>query len=278
MKVDVLIVDDSPILRRSIRKAVLMSGVDESGISEAGNGAEALESIRQKEPDLVLLDINMPVMDGEEFLVEVERSGEFPEMSVIIVSTETNAKRLIRLGALGAKGRLKKPFEPEDLRKILLRQLGEKKLDMGRLVTASVEDKVIQALERMFFTSVDPVGTEAGEADLGTHATIEILGPVDRSEVVLSASDDFLRDLASSLLGVDHADVDLAEEGLQGLQELANVLCGEVIELLGGEERRISCSLPYQVEEPRDGGQLVLGFETDEGHALRLTIPSPAPY
>jgi len=117
----VLIVDDSRILRAAMRKAVRQAGVSDELIREAGDGRSALDQIRLAEPDLVLLDINMPVMDGERFLEEVDAAACFHRMCVVIVSTETNAKRLVRMAGLGAKGRLKKPFEPEELVRLIAR-------------------------------------------------------------------------------------------------------------------------------------------------------------
>ncbi|MEY2714359.1 MAG: Chemotaxis protein, partial [Planctomycetota bacterium] len=66
----VLVVDDSPILRTAIKKVVKLAGVPEDRIFEAGNGVEALDVLETVWIDLVLLDLNMPVMDGEQFARE----------------------------------------------------------------------------------------------------------------------------------------------------------------------------------------------------------------
>lgn len=115
----VLIVDDSRIMRMAMRKAACQAGIADERIREAENGQVALDQIRSEEPDLVLLDINMPVMDGEKFMEQVEADPSLHKMNVVVVSTETNVKRLVRLATLGAKGRLKKPFEPEELVKLI---------------------------------------------------------------------------------------------------------------------------------------------------------------
>ncbi len=117
---NVLIVDDSAIVRRAVRKAVRQAGVSEDRIREAENGQVALDRLDEELPDIVFLDVNMPVMDGEQFLEAIERDGRVRDLTVIIVSTEMNAKRLLRLAELGARARLRKPFEPEQLREILL--------------------------------------------------------------------------------------------------------------------------------------------------------------
>ncbi|MEZ6002571.1 MAG: response regulator [Planctomycetota bacterium] len=120
-----MIVDDSPLIRRVIRKAATQAGFQETNIREAENGQVALDQVHISQPDVVLLDINMPVMDGEQFMISIDKEGKYGDMAVLIVSTEVNAARLVRLAGLGAKGRLKKPFEPEELQDLLNRVCGD---------------------------------------------------------------------------------------------------------------------------------------------------------
>lgn len=124
MNVHVLIVDDSRILRRAIRKTVVLAGVPDEMIREAGNGREALDVIERECIDLVLLDLHMPVMDGEEFVKHVHGRKEFAHMPIIIVSTESNHARLERVLSGGAVDRLHKPFEPEELCRLIAKRLG----------------------------------------------------------------------------------------------------------------------------------------------------------
>jgi two-component system, chemotaxis family, chemotaxis protein CheY len=124
MECSVLIVDDSPILRAAIRKVAAMAGVDPARIREAGNGAEALERLEEQPVDLVLLDINMPVMDGEQFVEALQERPHLRDTIIVVVSTESNRERLGRLEALGVRESLHKPFEPESLAEIIGRRLG----------------------------------------------------------------------------------------------------------------------------------------------------------
>lgn len=126
MTCNVLIVDDSPILRRAIRKVVVLAGVSEDRIQEAGNGREALDVLDRSWIDLVLLDLNMPVMDGEEFARQLRARPDLAGVRVVVVSTEVNQARLARMRELGVVDSLRKPFEPEDLRKLIARTLGVK--------------------------------------------------------------------------------------------------------------------------------------------------------
>ena len=126
MSCNLLIVDDSPILRAAIKKVVKLAGLEEDRIFEAGNGEEALELMSTIWVDMVLLDLNMPVMNGEEFAQELRKQPELEDVAVVVVSTESNEDRLNRMRELGVIEVLHKPFEPEDLRKIIVNNLGVK--------------------------------------------------------------------------------------------------------------------------------------------------------
>jgi two-component system chemotaxis response regulator CheY len=126
MSCNVLIVDDSPILRTCIKKVVKLAGIDEDHIFEAGNGQEALEVLETVWTDLVLLDLNMPVMDGEEFTRRVRENPDLQDVAIVIVSTEANKGRLDRMRNLGVVESLHKPFEPEDLCQLISKTLGVK--------------------------------------------------------------------------------------------------------------------------------------------------------
>ena len=126
MSCNVLVVDDSPILRAAIKKVVKLAGIGEDNIFEAGNGQEALDILETVWVDLVLLDLNMPVMDGEQFAQELRQRPDLKDVAVVVVSTESNKSRLERMHELGVVEVLHKPFEPEDLRKLIATVLGVK--------------------------------------------------------------------------------------------------------------------------------------------------------
>jgi two-component system chemotaxis response regulator CheY len=121
----ILIVDDSPLLRATARRAALQAGVAASKLREACNGQEALERLREEPADLVLLDINMPVMDGFAFVEEKIKDPGLADIKVALVTTEGNEKRLARMAELGVEHYLHKPFEPEELRDLILQLFAE---------------------------------------------------------------------------------------------------------------------------------------------------------
>ena len=123
MNLNVLIVDDSAVMRAMIRRTLTLSGIPLGDIHEAGNGVEALAQLSEHWVDLALLDVNMPVMDGEELLTRIRASEEWRALAVIIVSTESSDTRLARLRAHGVEI-VHKPFTPEQLRNTILQVTG----------------------------------------------------------------------------------------------------------------------------------------------------------
>jgi two-component system chemotaxis response regulator CheY len=114
MAFTVLVVDDNRMMRGMVARTVSMSGLPVGKLLEAGDGAEALTIMRREWIDLVLLDINMPVMDGEEFLSRVRGDQALRSTMVVVVSTESSQPRITRLRLMGA-GFIHKPFRPEQL-------------------------------------------------------------------------------------------------------------------------------------------------------------------
>jgi len=126
MSCNVLIVDDSAILRTCVKKVVKLAGIAEDHIFEAANGQEALQVLETVWTDLVLLDLNMPVMNGEQFVERVRSNPDLTDVAIVVVSTEANRERLERLRSLGVVESLHKPFEPEELCQIITKLLGVK--------------------------------------------------------------------------------------------------------------------------------------------------------
>ncbi|MCM2357084.1 MAG: response regulator [Geobacteraceae bacterium] len=113
----ILIVDDSALIHQMYR--LVMTNY-QCEIVDAMNGQEALETLAlQKDIDLILLDINMPVMNGVQFMERASTLGIIRRIPVVIISTEGKEEDTIRGLKLGAKGYLKKPFQPEALHDLI---------------------------------------------------------------------------------------------------------------------------------------------------------------
>jgi two-component system, chemotaxis family, chemotaxis protein CheY len=126
MAYSLLIVDDSPVIRSFIRRVIGLSGFEVREYFEASNGEEALTQLGQHRVDVILTDINMPTMNGEELLRRLGADGLLKSVPVLVISTDATRDRILRVLALGAKGYMTKPFSPESLREALKRVLGER--------------------------------------------------------------------------------------------------------------------------------------------------------
>lgn len=127
MAFNVLIVDDSPSMRKVIRRVLMLSGFDVGSCMEAGDGVEALEVLDREWMDIVVTDINMPNMNGEELLERLSSDAMRSSIPVLVVSTDRSDERLKRMMALGARGYVTKPFVPETLGMAMAQIMGERK-------------------------------------------------------------------------------------------------------------------------------------------------------
>jgi two-component system chemotaxis response regulator CheY len=124
MALNIMIVDDSPVMRAFIRKVMGLTGLDVGECCEAGDGEDALKSLQNRWVDLVLTDINMPRMNGEEFVRQLESDELLRTIPVIVVSTDSSDGRVQQMLSLGAKGYVCKPFLPQVLRDEVEKVLG----------------------------------------------------------------------------------------------------------------------------------------------------------
>ena len=120
MAVNILVVDDSAVMRKMIKKTIVSSGVEIGEIYEAANGKEGLQVLDNNWLDILFIDVNMPIMDGMEMLEEVRKKSDIP---ILIVSTESNNERIETIQKRNA-GFVHKPFTPEVLRERILEALG----------------------------------------------------------------------------------------------------------------------------------------------------------
>jgi len=126
-KVRALIVDDSAVMRKIVERSLRQAGVDLAEVREAGNGAEALGALNDSGVDLILCDINMPVMDGIEFLRQLQSVSNAKGVPVVMITTEGSESHVVQALSIGARGYIRKPFTPEQVREHVVPLLGDKK-------------------------------------------------------------------------------------------------------------------------------------------------------
>jgi two-component system chemotaxis response regulator CheY len=103
-------------MRKIIERALRQAGLDPGEVLEATNGAEALVEVQKGSLDIILSDINMPVMDGLEFLKTLPTIPAAKGVPVIMITTEGSEARVVEALSAGAKGYLRKPFTPEQVK------------------------------------------------------------------------------------------------------------------------------------------------------------------
>jgi two-component system chemotaxis response regulator CheY len=125
MAFNVLIVDDSMAMRSVIKKTIKVSGFKVGEYFEAADGKEALKILADAWVDLVLTDINMPNMNGLELITKMHADQILKSIPVVMVTTEGSEKSVQTSMEMGAKGYIKKPFQPEDIKRVLNSIMGE---------------------------------------------------------------------------------------------------------------------------------------------------------
>jgi two-component system chemotaxis response regulator CheY len=121
MTASILTVDDSPSLRMAIRIALSGAGY---AVTEAGDGKEGLDKALSAPFDLIVTDLNMPVMDGLTMIREIRKSPAHCGIPIIFLTTESDDAMKQQAKAAGATGWLVKPFVPDQLIRIARKVLG----------------------------------------------------------------------------------------------------------------------------------------------------------
>lgn len=124
MAANILVVDDSRSMRKLVRAAL---EVDGHRVSEGENGHEALDLLDSGPVDLVIADVNMPVMDGITLTKEIRTRARHRFTPVLILTTERGEDMKQRGRSAGATGWLVKPFDPAQLRQVVHRVIGTPK-------------------------------------------------------------------------------------------------------------------------------------------------------
>ncbi len=119
-EVRTLIVDDSSVMRKIVERALRQAGLETLVVHEASNGAEGLDLLKTQNVDLILSDINMPSMDGLEFLRQLQAQNLAPGIPVIMITTESSEEHVKQAIEAGARGYIRKPFTAEQVKERVL--------------------------------------------------------------------------------------------------------------------------------------------------------------
>jgi len=119
-EVTALIVDDSAVMRKIVERSLRQAGLDALIVHEAGNGNEGLRVLEAQSVDLILSDINMPSMDGLEFVRQIAARRLAPGVPVVMITTESSEEHVKEAISAGARGYIRKPFTAEQVKQRVL--------------------------------------------------------------------------------------------------------------------------------------------------------------
>ena len=115
-----LIVDDSSVMRKIVERTLRQAGLSLTAVYEAGSGSEGLDVLKAKQVDQILSDINMPSMDGLEFLRQIRAQNLAPGVPVVMITTESSEEHVKQAILAGAQGYIRKPFTAEQVKERVL--------------------------------------------------------------------------------------------------------------------------------------------------------------
>jgi len=121
-----LIVDDSSVMRKIVERSLRQAGIELTQVLEAGNGAEALCVLKENRVELILCDINMPVMDGLEFIKQLSSVENAKGVPVVMITTEGSEAHVVQALSCRARGYIRKPFTPDQVKEHVVPILGGK--------------------------------------------------------------------------------------------------------------------------------------------------------
>jgi two-component system, chemotaxis family, chemotaxis protein CheY len=113
-------------MRKIVERSLRQAGVNLTQVLEAGNGAEALAVLEQSQVDLILCDINMPIMDGLEFVKQLAGVSNAQGVPVVMITTEGSESHVVQALSCGARGYIRKPFTADQVKEHVLPVLAVK--------------------------------------------------------------------------------------------------------------------------------------------------------
>lgn len=228
MSLNILLVDDSDVIRMMIERTLKLADVPVSSIHHAANGLQALDILDDHWIDLVLADINMPVMDGAEMLHRIRANDSIKDVPVIIVSTEGATQRIDDLSAKGVSAWIRKPFTPEEIRDVIG---GVTESWRPTPPVDAVLDEIFSAVVETFAFLLPEIAEEpvSPGADAGPvlRADIAFEGAVNGSLSILAPLG-VCADMAENVTGMEFPEEDIPQRAADTLAEISNITAGHL--------------------------------------------------
>jgi len=184
MALKVLAVDDSKTIRMIVKKAFKTYDCE---VIEAADGKEGLETASREKPDLIVLDITMPVMTGPEMLAELKKDPALKEIPVIMLTAESGKENVVQILKMGVKDYMVKPFKGEQLIERVI-----------KVVTLESKQKEDEDTSKKYFSTVEDIQILALPQKLDRPASVDIERGLKSKveEMVSSGIKKFILDLS----------------------------------------------------------------------------------
>ncbi len=255
MALNVLIVDDSVVMRTMLKRCLAMAELNLGELCEASNGHEALGVLERHWIDVVIADINMPVMNGEELIGRMRELPEHAKTPVIVVSTEGSQTRIERLENKGVTF-IRKPFRPEAIRDVMTCVTqGSPPTDLPRLLR-EVAEQTFNELAFTFPRDQAEAVASNGVPNFEVEASVQFNG-IFAGRLVLTTGRAAMAMVAANMLGLMDGERASADEQQDALKELVSVVCGNLLPAVAGTQ--MVFSLHSQALHPVAGGLAFVG-------------------
>jgi two-component system, chemotaxis family, chemotaxis protein CheY len=279
----ILIVDDSAVTRTVVKRTIGMTGLDVGTLYEAGDGKAALELMRANKVDLVLADLNMPVMDGFEMIHAMRQDDNLRAIPVVVISAQPDGTRIEQMRHDGVLGYLPKPFTPEGVRDLIGPVLKRKASKAPQTAQSDASfnltliEALAEALETMAFISPElpkEKGLPAPSPEFRV-ITVGFRGHGIQGSLVLAAPAAFGTLIAENCCD-DTSEIDADD----ALKELTNITCGSLLRRRIGGAVGFELALPV-VNGPEEMERLFHGNDVvvlnADGHLVAAHVVTDVP-
>lgn len=274
MSLNVLIVDDCDLVRSIMAKTLGLACIPLGEVYQAPNGREAIRTLEANWIDLVIADLNMPVMDGVRMVDHMHDRGLTKTIPVVIVSTEGSITRMEQLREMGVIAYIRKPFTPEHIRDVIHAVIGQPDHHDRRALLDQTFCSVVEQFTLMI-SEPDPMPVIDVDMEGWVQAKLSFRGGYSGT-LVVGAPKSLAREMAANALGVDSADPAAAGSAPEVLKELANLTCGRMLTDVAGEQPVLELSAPVLTElvnrDWREGAGRTLARYQIEGHPATLSM------
>jgi two-component system chemotaxis response regulator CheY len=251
-----LIVDDSITARMIIKQCIEIAGFRGRAFIEARNGEEAWQILQHVPVDLIVTDLNMPVLDGWMLLERIKTTAAVSSTPVIVVTSSTNAAQEAELISLGASAVMGKPVSPAEVFRTLTAVIGTGENAMtegcsgdrtGRLCRALIGVVADLAFIELAEEHQDP---QATVPDHFWKMKLPVVHPLE-GELLLAVDPGLLREITCNIYGLD-SEHPIGDHKLDTLAELLNTIGGSLMRVIVPPTVKYELGLPV----PGNGGAL----------------------